>query len=234
MQWKQTVNKFMRRGLLLFGILAFVLFASASQGGSASAHGNGKWGNAYVRVIHASPAAGTVDVFVDGGKLLSDFTFGTVTPYVPVPAGPHRIQVAPAGSGAGASVIDETVRVWAGKSYTVAALGTASSGFSLKVFTDYQGPSATLAKIRVYHLSPDAGPVDIATGGTTVVSGLTYPHSTPYLKVPAGTYTFAVTAVNAGATVPLTATVEAGKVYSVFAIGLLSGSPSFTFVVAVA
>ena len=49
-----------------------------------------------------------MDVYVDGSKLLDDFTFGSVTSYVPVAAGSHRIQAASDGKGAAASVIGVT------------------------------------------------------------------------------------------------------------------------------
>ena len=105
MHVKQSVATLVRRMLLGLGVLALVVaFMGQHETGTASA-----WSKAFVRVVHASPAAGTVDVYVDGSKLLNDFTFGSVTGYVPVAAGSHRIQVAPDGKGRKASVIDETV-----------------------------------------------------------------------------------------------------------------------------
>ena len=112
-------------------MLALTAFATTQSASAASLQND-----AFVRVVHASPAAGTVDVYVDGAKLLSNFTFGSVTGYVMVPAGPHKIQVAPAGKGISASVITQTVSVAAGVPYTVAAVGTASTGFSLAAFGD--------------------------------------------------------------------------------------------------
>ena len=70
--------------------------------------------------------------------------------------------------------------------YTVAALGTQSSGFSLKAFVDNNWVRDEKAKVRVYHLSPDAGPVDVAVGGTTVIKDLTYKHASGYLTVAPG------------------------------------------------
>jgi energy-converting hydrogenase Eha subunit E len=46
---------------------------------------------ALVRIIHAAPAVGTADIFLDGQKILSDFGFGTVTGYVSIPPGPHKV-----------------------------------------------------------------------------------------------------------------------------------------------
>ncbi len=188
--------------------------------------------NAFVRVVHASPDAGTVDVFVDGSALLSNFAFGTVTGYVTVPAGSHEIKVAPAGKGIAAAVITQTVSVNAGLPYTVAAIGTKDSGFSLQAFADNNLAAGAMAKVRVYHLSPNAGPVDVAAGGKTVISGLTYKNASDYLTVPPASYTFNVTATQANATVPVSAMLNAGTVNSVFAVGLYNGNPALKFVAA--
>jgi Domain of unknown function (DUF4397) len=226
MHVKQSMATFVRRILLMVGVLALVV-AFMAPSGTASA-----WSKAYVRVVHASPAAGSVDVYVDGSKLLHDFTFGSVTGYVPVAAGSHRIQVAPDGKGRRASVIDVTVSLTGGTYYTVAALGTQSSGFSLKAFVDNNRVRDDKARVRVYHLSPDAGPVNIAVGKTTVITGLTYEHASGYLNVAPGSYTFNVTAVNYGVTIPVKAQLNEEYTYSVFAIGLVKGSPALQFVIA--
>lgn len=112
---------------------------------------------------------------------------------------------------------------------TVAAIGTASTGFSLAAFADNNLLSGSMAKVRIYHLSPDAGPVNVAAGSSTVITGLTYKNASGYLTVPPGSYTFNVTATNSGAKVPVAATLSSGMVYSVLAVGLLSGSPALSF-----
>lgn len=227
MKFTRLLASLMSRVGLTIGMLAlFVSFSTAAFAAPAD--------NAFVRVVHASPEAGPVDVFVDGTALLSNFQFSTVTNYVSVPAGSHTIKVAPAGQGINAAVITQTVSVNSGVPYTVAAIGTKASGFSLAAFVDNNLVTPGQAKVRVYHLSPNAGPVDVAAGGKTVISALTYKNASDYLTIPAGSYTFNVTATQAGATVPVSATVNAHTVNSVFAVGLFKGSPALTFVVGVA
>lgn len=224
MKLTQLLGHIVPRVGLMFGILAvFALWGGQVLPVSAD-------NNAFVRVIHASPAAGPVDVFVDGSKLLTNFQFATVTGYVPVPAGAHKIQVAPTGKGAGKAVITQTVTVNAGVPYTVAALGTKASGFSLGAFGDDNIVSSGMAKLRVYHLSPDAGPVNLAISGKTVINGLSYQQSSGYLSVPAGSYIFNVTVTQAKVTVPVTADLKDGTVTSVFAVGLFRGTPKIRFV----
>ena len=222
---------FRQRALRTLGVMALgMLFAFAAVLPAAAATTQN---DAMVRVVHASPDAGTVDVYVDGSKLLSNFAFGTITDYVSVAAGSHNIQVAPAGKGVSAAVITQSVSVVAGMAYTVAAIGTTASGFALTAFVDNnQISDGTMSKVRVYHLSPDAGPVDVAAGGQKLISGLTYKNGSDYLTVPANAYNFTVTATDSNSQVPLAATLKGNMVYSVFAVGLLKGTPALAFKVA--
>lgn len=185
---------------------------------------------ASVRFIQAAPGAGGVDVFINGRKVLSNFDFGKVTPYAPTPAGSYRVQVAPTGKGVGASIINQMVSVTAGDWYTDAALGTKATGYSLAWFMDNNHVASNMATVRVYHLSPNAGPVNVATGGKTVITDLTYKHDSGYLTLAPGSHTFDVTATQSRTTMPVSSKLSAGTVNCIFAVGLLKGSPALQFV----
>ena len=229
MHSKKSFTNIARGILVVIGLLALMIGFTVTHTTSASAHWSEK---AYVRVVHASPAAGVVDVYVDGSKLLNDFKFGTVTGYVAVSEGKHRIQVTADGAPRKDAVIDVTVKLEGDTYYTAAALGTKDSGFSLGAFVDNNSDVNSKSIVRVYHLSPNAGPVDVSVGGTKVISELTYTNASGYLTVAPGKYTFDVTAVNAGVTLPLTVDLKADRIYSVFAIGLYKGQPPLQFVAA--
>src|SRR6266849_1117982 len=115
MKLKHFLALFVRCISLVLAVFALVALFSA-QMRPASAAGN----PAFVRVVHASPDIGTADVFLDGAKVLSNFDFGTITDYVTIPPGPHKVQVALIGKGPNASVITQTLSVEAGVAYTVA------------------------------------------------------------------------------------------------------------------
>ncbi len=182
----------------------------------------------YVRVIHASPDIGTATVFVDGNMLLNNFQFGTITPYASIPAGPHKVQVGLIGTGPGAATITQTIQVQPGVPYTVAALGTAATGFALQVFVDNNLVVSGGAKVRVYHLSPGTGSVNVTTDGNAVVNSLAYPQASNYLSEPSGAWSADVVASNT--TLPVSATLAVNSITSVFAIGLVNGTPKIQFV----
>ncbi len=184
----------------------------------------------YVRVIHASPDIGTATVFVDGNMLLNNFQFGTVTPYATIPAGPHKVQVGLIGTGPGAATITQTIQVQPGIPYTVAAIGTTTEGFKLQIFVDNNLVASGGAKVRVYHLSPGTGTVNVTVDGNTVVNGLAYQQASDYLAEPSGAWSADLNASDSNTTLPVSATLGTNTITSVFAIGLVNGTPKIQFV----
>jgi LPXTG-motif cell wall-anchored protein len=85
-------------------------------------------------------------------------------------------------------------------------------------------PAAGKAHVRVVHASPDAPAVDIKVkGGAALISNLVFPKDSGYLPVDAGSYDLTVNVAGTD-TVALDlpgTTLEAGKIYDIFAVGLL-------------
>ncbi|AHY47809.1 LPXTG cell wall anchor domain [Rubrobacter radiotolerans] len=182
-------------------------------------------GEAQVRVAHLSPDAPNVDIYVNDEPVgaLTNVPYGTVSPYLPLPEGSQNVKVYASGDTS-EPVLEADVDLSAGSAYTIAAVGLVGDGsLAAQVYEDdLSAPEEGNANLRVVHASPDAGPVDVVPeGGEALVSDLEFPDASPYASVPAGTYTLNVNAAGTDTTaiqVP-GATVEAGTVYSAFAIG---------------
>ncbi len=179
-----------------------------------------------VRVLHASPDAPAVDIWVDGDLTLEDVPFKTLSNYLKLPAGEHQIVVVVAGTTEPA-VIDASPTFEAGKKYTVAATGFVAD-IKPEVFVDNGKAIDGSSKLRVVHLSPDAPAVDVAVKGQTPdqapVQDLVFPEATGYLKLAPATYDFEVRLAGTE-TVALQldgVKLESGKNYSVFAVGSAS------------
>ena len=194
---------------------------------------------ARLQIIHNSPTP-TVDIYVNGSKLLDNFAFRTATPYLEVPAG-VTLNVG-VGAATSTSVRDTLAnfpfRLDSGKTYIVVAngvLGNATRPFRL-VATDkgkMRSTSATNVDIAFFHGSPDAPAVDIRTGGNAIFANVSYGNFADYVSVPANaTYNLAVTPAGVPTTVVgrYAANLEfwKGRSAVVFASGFLSsGSPAF-------
>jgi hypothetical protein len=185
---------------------------------------------AFVRIVHASPDVGTADVFLDGKKILSDFGFGTVTGYVTIPPGPHKVQISLIGKGIGASVITQTLSVSPGVAYTVAAIGAKPADLGLEAFVDDNQLTPGMTKVRFYHLSPGTGSVNVSANGQEVIQGLVYQKASNYIAVQPGSYTFNVNVTQPSTQLPLSTALKANTVTSEFAVGVFNGTPKIEFV----
>ena len=81
-------------------------------------------GNAKVRVVHASPDAGPVDVVPRGGQaLVSALSFPEASPYAEVPAGTYTLDVNAAGTNQTALTVPDATLA-SGGVYSAFAVGT--------------------------------------------------------------------------------------------------------------
>ncbi len=184
----------------------------------------------FIRLINASPDVGTVNVFVDGAKFLADARFASVTDYLQLPSGPHRVELALVGKGIGAPLIVHTLSVRAGAAYTVAATGTKSTGFSLEVYVDNNLMASGMAKVRVYDLSPKSGSLSVTAGANRPIGSVSYRQASNYSKLAAGLYTFTVSSSKPPFTFRDQVTLKTNTVSSIFIVGVLHGTPPLQFV----
>lgn len=185
--------------------------------------------NAHVRVLHGSPDAPQVDVYVNGDKVdaLSGLEFGDLSSYVAVPGGTYAIKVCATADATVCPIDVPSLAVDAGTKYTIAATNLLAS-IEAKVLVDDPSPVPSKTQVRVVHFSADTPAVDVLTqdGSTTVVDALAYPNATDYLTLPAGSYDLKVCADADNTVCPLdpgALDLKKGNSYSVFAIGSLTG-----------
>lgn len=215
------LNSLRRYGRLL-AVVAVPLVAVGCDDDDDNVTDPGDVGTAQVRVVHLSPDAPAVDVAVNGTVAVSGAAYLDATDYLTVPAGDARITVTPAGATTPV-VIDATVPLGVGASYTIAATGFLADIQPL-VLVDDRSTSGQ-AKVRFVHTSADAPAVDVAvTDGPILFGGVPFRGATEYAGVDAGTYDLEVrVAGTQTVALPLPGTtLNGGTNVSAFAIGLLS------------
>jgi Domain of unknown function (DUF4397) len=216
------------RGLV--GLLASLALVAAFAAPAAAAD------SAYVRVVHASPDAPNVDVWVGGNKVLTDVAYTAISDYLPLAAGTYNVQVVETGTTSPA-FIDADLTFEAGKGYTIAATGkVADSTFGPVVLSnDDLTPTAGKAKLRVFHASPAApASVDVALapGGAVLVPGLAFNTATDYLELDPATYDLEIRAAgDTAAALTISPTVAAATNYT--AIAMDGGTAGVQVIIAV-
>lgn len=152
--------------------------------------------SANVRVIHGSPDTPAVSVFVDGGNTVGDPVSGSpVIPslsfredsgYLSVPTGDYTFKVTPEADPSLVAIdafasIDQNVPV------TVVAIDFLANVRPL-IIADDRTTNPSVAKLRLGHLVPDAGAVDIRVNGSSFLTDVEFEDITGYFELAPGFY----------------------------------------------
>lgn len=158
---------------------------------------------ARVRVVHASPDAPAVDVWVDGTRVLEALPYKASSAYLSVPAGTRLLQVTPTGTNT--IVLEGSYDLTQRRDYTVMAVGNAAGGANplryLLMNDDTLDARPRNAKLRVVHAAAGAPTVDAylttpyetLDGKTAAASNVPFKGVSPYYEVPAGPYQLRIT-----------------------------------------
>lgn len=181
---------------------------------------------AKVRVIHTSPDAPAVDIYVNDQKTFDNMSYYQISGYAEVPAGSYKIDVYPAGDKT-KPVLTKTVKVESGKDYTIAAAGMLKD-LSLVTVIDSTDVPTNQANVRFWHLSPNAPAVDIAIkDGDILFENVSFKEASDYLTVPAKMYDLEVRPT--GKKDPVLTlrgtSLKRNEAYTIVALGLVDGSP---------
>lgn len=182
---------------------------------------------ANVMIVHASPNAPGVDLLIDDEKQnTAALNFPGNTGYLRVESGSRNIKVNAAGTST--TVINADIMLDVDRNYTIFAVDSLSKISAIALGDDLTAPASGKAHVRFVHLSPNAPAVDIAvaSSGAVVFPNTAFKGSTAFTPLDAGTYNLDVR-VAGTSTVALVLpaiTLEAGKIYTVFAKGFLGGT----------
>jgi len=151
-----------------------------------------------VRVIDVSPDAPALDIYQNSPQsasaVLYNIGFGTVSSYIPVPAGANTHAAYVAGTQQQLATARGTFAV--GSQYTVLA-GNISANLQMTVLKDQSFPApAGQVALRFLDQATHAGTVDIylvpprstLSRVSPIDTGLSFSSNTGYINVPSGTY----------------------------------------------
>ena len=187
-------------------------------------------GSTDLTVVHASPTAGNVDIYVtaDGADLpniatLSDVSFDVNAALENVTTADYQVRITGAGSE---TVVFNSATLPVSADVTAVAVNSAkgASPVSLLIWTDSVTPvlDAT-SEVRIVH-AVDAVSVDVFAGGAELLGDFDYKDTTAYVTVAAGDLAVAIAPANGGIEAALetlsgTLTLERGESYTVIAAG---------------
>ncbi|MTI67337.1 MAG: DUF4397 domain-containing protein [Firmicutes bacterium] len=188
----------------------------------------------YLRVLHASPDAPGVDVYLNNMIVASNLKFKDFTPYLPLMPGLYNVKVFPANTQVN-PVINANIEVKPNSDYTVAAAGMLKEIKPI-IIDDTSGRiPVNKGQVKFVHLSPDAPAVDITLpDGTILFENIKFGETSEKLLLDPGTYTLQARVSgtdNVVLTVP-NVKINPQKYYTVYAVGLVDGPPPLQVLIA--
>ena len=173
-----------------------------------------------VRIFHAAPQTGNVDVYIDNQMVFNNLAFGDFTRYIYLDQGEHNISIYIAGQK-NTPIINQIVDIPSQQIFTVAAIGN-SDDLGLLVIPDKvsKSPSQNYSSVRFIHLSANAPGVDIVVNKETLFEDIEFEEGTDYVDLNSGTYNINVV-LNSDKSIvlPLKVTLNANKIYTIYIIG---------------
>lgn len=206
------------------GVLAALGAGMAVTAGTTVAGADDHEQENVARVVHLSPDAPALDIYVDG-----ELWFDGVEPLTlqegakSTEPGTYDVAVVPTGEGIENALLETETTIEPGPC-TLAAVGEVCSlsddGFDLVALKGDFGPTAAdHARLRVAHASPDTPTIDVKTeAGETVAEGLSFGEAQT-MEVPAGETVVAVRSTDGKTIARFAIETEAGHVYSAFGVG---------------
>ncbi len=128
---------------------------------------------AAIRVIHASPGAPAVDVWVmgDDAPVIEGLAYGETSDYLDVPAGDYTFEIRVAGDGGDVDPVFTTDALTLAEGDSISAIaagqvgGDGDAAFRVLALADgFEDAGAGNAAVRVVHAGSDAPAVDIDVG----------------------------------------------------------------------
>lgn len=153
---------------------------------------------AQLRVIDASPDAGSVDSYENSAGLAYNLGFGMVTTYVPMQ--PGGVTLAATRAGSRQTLATNSVTLTAGRQYT-AIVGNIAAEMQQTLYVDQTQPAPTgQIAVRIIDQVTRGGAVDVylvpSTGKlaftTPLATNLSLGGNSGYVNVPAGMYALVV------------------------------------------
>lgn len=175
-----------------------------------------------IQVIHAAPAIGPVDVYLDGAIVLVGLPFSAVSDPIALAPGERTVEMVSSGRSRNDVLVQVPVSVTTETGTDLALIGPADD-LRLEIYAADRTPlPPDLARLGAVLGALDTGPIDLAvTGGDVLFPTIEFAGATEFADVAAGAYDLEVRYGGTESVVlSLPGTVlEPGLVYRLFIVG---------------
>ena len=182
-----------------------------------------------VRIVHAVSDTPSIDVYLDGKRLLMGLNYRQSTAFFELAAQTYEVAIRPANADANRQpLVTKQVKVPPGAWINIVAQGLVggkdATAIDLDIYPTDHSPTKGRTRVEVINAIPGAPVYDWVSGGKVTFPGVTYGRGLVSAELPQGAYDFNI--VPSGAKEPVLKTVRGFQVVSdVIYTNVLVGTP---------
>lgn len=203
----------------LASMVSLVAFAACDKDddGSPKPTGSGK-----VALLNAAFGADSLNLFVDAKKASKKLLgYSDSLNYIDVTTGDRAFEIKGKDDK---SLLKKSIAVEKDRNYSLLATNSKDGKTFefVQVTDDLTAPKTDKAKVRLIHLSPDAGKLNLVTGETKLAENIAYKNASAFKEVDAKKTSFDIVDPEAEETVLTVNNLELtkGKIYTIWITGL--------------
>lgn len=180
----------------------------------------------YVRFVNACPSVKSADFYYGNTLIQPSLGFGCFSAYYKVPKGLQEFVITEAGNR---NNVLATVKLPFGHGdvYTVAAVHSDGSTMAYGIMEPTERKDTDYGHIRVCHLSPNLGSLDISANGYDILGSIDYLELSRYICIKPDMYEFRAKQNFDGALklIMPNQNVQKGKYNTIYIVGLSNENP---------
>lgn len=184
-----------------------------------------------IRLIHALPKAGPVDVYANGEIVAKNLAFGKFTSYLPLEPGDYEIQLYKSGFYDN-PLLTKTINLLPKSASTISVI-TLDKAIDLFVLKDSIGsPNITNSFLRFINLSPNSPLLTLSLPNNIILfDSVEYVETTGYAKLSPGIYNFKITISSTEAIAKFINNIRLinSTYHTIYIIGELNGTPQIGY-----
>lgn len=182
----------------------------------------------YIRLLHASPKAPAVDIYLNDDNILADnLSYGEFTPYLPLMPETYTIEIYPANDS-DMPILTKEITLPEKTIDTIAVIGELPN-IELYVINDpIESLDPASSKLRFVNLSPDSPALNVTLpDGSVLFKNVSYKGVSDYMKISPKTYTVELVPTGTDKAILYVPNIRLrpDAFYSFYAIGLVEGDP---------
>jgi len=211
---------------LLLALLVAVSGAGWMAPSPAGAQGEAN-GEASIYLLHCTPDAPAIDVYVDGDRTIRNLAYGRSTEIFKLEAGQHRFTIIETGGDLSQPIVERVITVETGKTYAIATVGLLADIAIQTWPLDLQPVADGNGTLSVVNASPDAETVNLALAeGDDPLTAAGFPEASDPIQIPAGTYDLEISVPNVPEAVEGVSSVPVreGTTTTIYVLGLAETS----------